>query len=163
MKVTFIKKGVRRYAVVVERDRYPDLWCGSIGSDDFLPHDLLHFFAEAEFGLDNAVFGDLARGGNARIFQAFDPKLTTKLWRRERIKRTRLPEGRRSEELAWSLHEGWRTKTLAPALQQKLNELAQRWHELQIGGSLTLDWLRPEGRRSQPPRKRHAPATARRR
>ena len=71
MKVTFVKKGERRYAVEVHRDRYPDLWCGSIGYDDRLPHDLLHFVAEAEFGLDGAVFGDLAMGGNARIFQSF--------------------------------------------------------------------------------------------
>ena len=73
MKVTFVKKDERRYAVEVSRDRYPDLWCGTIGYDDWLPHDLLHFVAEAEFGLDGAVFGDLAAGGNARIFQSFDP------------------------------------------------------------------------------------------
>lgn len=48
MKVTFVKKGSRRYAVEVRRDRYPDLWCGSIGYDDELPHDLLHFVGEAE-------------------------------------------------------------------------------------------------------------------
>jgi hypothetical protein len=100
MKVTFVKKGVRRYAVEVSRDRYPDLWCGSIGYDDFLPHDLLHFVAEAEFGLDGAVFGDLAAGGNARIFQSFDQELTAKMWRKQRIRPTRLPEGRRSEQLA---------------------------------------------------------------
>jgi hypothetical protein len=34
VKVTFVKKDARRYAVVVRRDRYPDLWCGSIGYDD---------------------------------------------------------------------------------------------------------------------------------
>jgi hypothetical protein len=73
MKVTFVKKGAPRYAVEVTRGRYPDLWCGSIGHDDFLPHDLLHFGAEAEFGLDGAVFGDLAAGGNACIFQPTDP------------------------------------------------------------------------------------------
>jgi hypothetical protein len=78
MKVTFVKKGARRYAVEVKRERYPDLWCGSIGYDDFLPHDLLHFVAEAEFGLDGAVFGDLAAGGNARIFQPTDPRLVAK-------------------------------------------------------------------------------------
>ena len=69
MKVTFVKTGERRYAVHVSRDRYPDLWCGSIGYDDRLPHDLMHFFAEAEYGLDGAIFGDLAAGGNARLFR----------------------------------------------------------------------------------------------
>jgi hypothetical protein len=163
VNVTFIKKDTRRYAVVVRRDRYPDLWCGSIGCDEFLPHDLLHFVAEAEFGLDGAIFGDLATGGNARLFQSFDQELTAKLWRKQRIKRTRLPEGRRSEELAWELHEGWRMRSLPAPLLQKLDDLAARWHALQIGGSLTLEWPRPEGRRRHPARKHRRPATARRR
>ena len=162
MKVTFLKKGARRYAVEVRRDRYPDLWCGSIGYDDFLPHDLLHFVAEAEFGLDGAVFGDLAAGGNARIFQPTDPKLVAKMWREERKNRTRLPEGRRSEELARELEQGWRARTLGPELQQKLDGLAERWHALQVGRSLTLDWPRPEGRRHAA-RERRRPPTARRR
>jgi hypothetical protein len=162
MKVTFAKKSSRRYAVEVDRDRYPDLWCGTIGYDDWLPRDLLHFVAEAEFGLDGAVFGDLAAGGNARIFQAFDQDLTTKLWRKQRIRRTRLPEGRRSEELAWELERGWRARRLPPELQQKLDDLAEQWHALQVGGSLTLEWPRQEGRRPHPARRRRRPATARR-
>jgi hypothetical protein len=158
MKVTFVKKGARRYAVEVRRDRYPDLWCGSIGYDDFLPHDLLHLVAEAEFGLDGAVFGDLAAGGNARIFQSVDQELTARMWRRQRIRPTRLPEGRRSEELAWELEQGWRARTLEPELQQKLDDLAERWHALQVGQSLTLEWPRPEGRKRHPPRDRRRPA-----
>ena len=163
MKVTFVKKGERRYAVEVHRDRYPDLWCGSIGYDAWLPHDLLHFVAEAEFGLDGAVFGDLAAGGNARIFQSSDPQLTAKMWRKQRMSRTRLPDGRRSEELVRELEQGWRAKTLPPELQQKLDDLAERWHALQVGGSLTLEWPRPEGRRRHPPRERRRPTATRQR
>jgi hypothetical protein len=158
----FVKKGAQRCTVEVSRDRYPDLWCGTIGYDDSLPHDLLHFVAEAEYGLDGAVFGDLAAGGNARIFQSCDQDLTTKLWRKQRIRRTRLPAGRRSEELAWELEQRWRARTLEPRLQLKLDDLARRWHALQVGGSLTLEWPRPEGRRRHQPRKRRRPATARR-
>jgi hypothetical protein len=161
VKVTFVKKGERRYAVEVSRNRYPDLWCGSIGYDESLPHDLLHFVAEAEFDLDGGIFGDLAAGGNARIFQSFDPALTTKLWRKQRIRRTRLPDGRRSEQLAWELEQGWRARTLPSALQLKLDDLAQRWQALQVGGSLTLEWPRPEGRRRHPPRERRRPAAVR--
>jgi len=163
VKVTFVRKGERRYGLEVHRDRYPDLWCGTIGYDDRLPHDLLHFVAEAEFGLDGAVFGDLAAGGNARIFQSFDPQQTTKMWRKQRIRRTRLPDGRRSEQLAWELEQGWRAKTLPPELQQKLEDLAERWHALQVGGSLTLEWPRPEGRRRYPPRERRRPTATRQR
>jgi hypothetical protein len=163
MKVTFTKRDSRRYSVHVERERAPDLWCGSIGYDDWLPHDLLHFVAEAGFGLDGAVFGDLAAGGNARIFQPVDKTLVAKLWRKQRIHRTRLPEGRRSEERAWELETGWRARTLPPQLEQKLDDLAARWHALQVGGSLTLEWPRPEGRKRHPPRDRRRPAAARRR
>ena len=163
MKVTFVKKGERRYAVEVRRERYPDLWCGSIGYDDRLPHDLLHFVAEAEYGLDGGVFGDLAAGGTARIFQSYDQELTAKLWRRQRIRRIRLSDGRRSEQLAWELEQGWRARSLEPGLQQRLDDLGERWHALQVGGSLTLEWPRPEGRRHHPPRDRRRPAAARRR
>lgn len=163
MKVRFVKTGERRYAVEVSRERYPGLWCGSIGYDEWLPHDVLHFVAEAEYGLDGGIFGDLAAGGNARIFMPVDREQIAKTKRRERIRRTRLPDGRRSEELAWELYRGWQTRALAPPLQQKLDEFAARWHALQVGQSLTLEWPRPEGRKRHPPRKRRRPATARRR
>jgi hypothetical protein len=163
VKVTFVKKRARRYAVHVSRDRFPDLRCGSIGYDDRLPHDLLHFVAEAEYGLDGGVFGDLASGGNARIFIPVDTELVAKMWRRQRIRPTRLTDGRRSEELAAGLERGWRARTLPAGLQQKLDDLAARWQALQVGGSLTLEWPRPEGRRHHAPRDRRRPAAARRR
>jgi hypothetical protein len=162
MKVHFIKTGERRYAVEVSRERYADLRCGSVGYDDWLPHDVLHFVAEAEYGLDGGIFGDLATGGNARIFMPVDRSLIPKMWRGQRIRPTRLPDGRRSEELARQLEQGWRARTLPVELQQKLDELAARWHGLQVGGSLTLEWPRPEGRR-HPPRERRRPTAARRR
>ena len=164
MKVTFVKKGDRRYAVEVHRDRYPDLWCGSIGYDDYLPHDLLHFVAEAEFSLDGGVFGDLAAGGNARIFIPADKKLVAKMWRANRRRRTRLTDGRRSEELAAALERAWTMhrrgeKVGNPECERLLpllDELAERWHGLQVGGSMTLPWPRPERRRAKPAaRRRH--------
>jgi len=89
--------------------------------------------------------------------------LTTRLWRKQRIRPTRLPDGRRSEELAGELYQGWQARTLPPRLQQKLDDLAQRWQALQVGGSLTLEWPRPEGRKRHPPRERRRQAAARRR
>jgi hypothetical protein len=163
MKVRFVKTGGRRYAIEVSRERYPDLRCGSVGYDDWLPHDVLHFVAEAEYGLEGGIFGDLATGGNARIFMPVDRELIPKMWRRQRIRPTRLPDGRRSEELASQLAHGWRTRRLPQELQQKLDDLGTRWHRLQIGGSLTLEWPRPEGRRRHPARDRRRPTAARRR
>jgi hypothetical protein len=157
MKVTFTKDGARRYSVYVSRERKVDLRCGSIGYDDWLPHDLLHFVAEAEYELDGAIFGDLAAGGNARLFMPVDRELVAKMWRKQRIRRTRLPDGRRSEELAWELDRGWRARSLPPPMLQKLDGLAERWHALQVGESLTLEWPRPEGRKRHPPRDRRRP------
>jgi hypothetical protein len=144
VRVTFTKKE-RRYDVYVSRDRAPDLFIRSApGYDDWLPHDLLHFVAESEFGLDQGVFGALAAGSNARIFIPVDPKLVAKTWRRQRIKKTRLPQGRRSEELAGELELGWRARSLEPSLLAKLDTLAEEWNALPSGGTLTLDWPRQE-------------------
>jgi hypothetical protein len=161
MRVRFIKKE-HRYDVYVDRDRATDLFIRSApGYDDWLPHDVLHFVAEAEFGLDDGIFGHLATGGNARIFIPVDPRETTKLWRQNRIKKVKLPDGRRSEQLAWRLERGWRARTLEPALLAKLDALAERWHALPLGGALTLDWPRAEtSRRANRPAS--AAASARR-
>jgi hypothetical protein len=149
VNVTFVKSGARRYGVRVERDRAPALCIESApGYDDHLPHDLLHFVAEAEFDLDGGVFGDLAAGGNARTFVPVDTTLVAKMWRKERKHRTRLPDGRRSEEVAGALYAAWRTRRgddpLTERLIPKLDELARRWQALPVGGSLTLEWPRAE-------------------
>ena len=160
VNVTFVKSGARRYGVRVERVRAPALCIESApGYDDHLPHDVLHFVAEAEFGLDGGVFGDLAAGGNARIFVPVDRTLVAKMWRRERKHRTRLPDGRRSEELAAALYAAWHKRRSddprVDRLIPSLDDLAQRWHALPAGGSLTLEWPRAErGRRGA----RHANA-----
>jgi hypothetical protein len=161
MKVTFTKER-RRYAVLVERDNRPALFGYGPGHDEDLPHDLLHFFAEAEFGLDDGIFGALAAGRPAKLFIPVDPKETVKIWRRNRIKRVRLADGRRSEQLAGRLERQWRERSGDPTLLAKLDDLAARWSALQVGGSLTLEWPRPEGRKLHPPQKRRRPATARR-
>jgi hypothetical protein len=153
MRVSFTKDH-RRYGVYVHRDKAPDLWMYGPGYDDDLPHDLLHFVAEAEFGLDAGVFGDVAAGGNAKIFIPVDPTLVPKLWRQKRMHKYVLPDGRRSEELAGELDRGWRERSLPEPLLEKLDELASQWRRLQVGQSLTLDWPRPEGRKRHPPRER---------
>jgi hypothetical protein len=155
VRVSFTKTAARRYSVYVERDNAPALAISSApGFDVYLPHDLLHFVAEAEFGLDGGVFGDLAAGGNARIFIPVDKDLVAKTWRRNRMKKHRLPDGHRSEELAGALERAWgarRHGTPPPPelepLMGKLDILAEQWHALAVGESLTLEWPRPERRR----------------
>jgi hypothetical protein len=161
VRVRFTKQE-RRYDIYVERDRATDLFMRSApGYDDWLPHDVLHFVAESEYGLDGGVFGHLAAGGNARIFIPVDPKETAKIWRHARMKKVRLPDGRRSEELAGQLERGWRARTLEPGLLARLDALAEHWHALPLGGELTLEWPRAEsGKRGGRPA--NAAASARR-
>ncbi|MES1246937.1 MAG: hypothetical protein ABUS54_04610 [Actinomycetota bacterium] len=151
MRVSFTKDH-HRYGVYVHRDEAPDLWIYGPGYDDDLPHDLLHFVAEAEYGLDGGVFGDVAAGGNAKIFVPVDPTLVAKVWRQKRIEKCVLPDGSRSEVLAGELHRGWRDRSLPAPLLAKLDALAAQWRGLAIGESLTLEWPRPEGRKRHPPR-----------
>src|SRR3954471_10991301 len=110
MRVTFRKTNQRRYGVHVQRDAAPALWMYGPGYDDDLPHDLLHFVVEAEFGLDGAVFGDVAAGGNAKLFQPVDKALVATMWRKKRMHRYVLPEGMRSERLAGVLKTAWKAR-----------------------------------------------------
>ena len=169
MRVEIRKTGVRRYGVFVEREKAPDLWVNSApGYDEWLPHDLLHFVGEAEWGMDGAVFGQLAAGGDPGLFLPADPKLVPAAVRkRKRVRRGPRPRGRRSElivtvlEAAWKarhghakLHDLWEEQRAAArvepakleAVMPQLDRLAEEWHALHIGESLSLEWPRPERR-----------------
>jgi hypothetical protein len=169
MLVHFRKSGRRRYGVLVERTSGPEVIVEPApGYDDFLPHDLLHFVAEAEWGIDGAVFGQLAAGGDPGLFVPVDEELLAKWVRSRKLRRTERPRGQRSEAIAAVLDAAWRARAgkaplpehwqvvLAAARVEpeelrrvlvSLDDLARRWHKLQIGGSLALEWPRPEGRR----------------
>ena len=156
MNVIFTKTGERRYSVRVERDRAPALWIRSApGYDDYLPHDVLHFVAEAEFGLDGAVFGDLAAAGTRASSYRSTRRSSRRCGASSGTHRHRLPDGRLSEQLAAALEAAWRNRLAGTradearieAVVPKLDELARRWHGLQLGESLALTWPRPEGRR----------------
>jgi hypothetical protein len=168
VNVSFRKTGARRYGVWVERELAPALMMDPApGFDEFLPHDLLHFVAEAEWGLDGAVFGRLASGADAGTFWPVDQALVRKAMRRRKKTRVR-PRGRRSELLAGILEEAWHSRrgrrplpddwadrlTAARAeaadverIVSSLDDLAERWHALHLGEALELEWPRPEGRR----------------
>lgn len=170
MRVTFTKTGLRRYGVLVDRERAPQVAINPApGWHDYLPHDLLHFVAEAEWKLDGAVFGQLARGGDANMFVPTDHALIPRAMRdRKRAKRgAPKPKGRRSEILAHLIEDAWEIRhghstlpenwderlahaRVSPARLERVVDyadgLAERWHGLHVGESISLEWPRPEKR-----------------
>jgi hypothetical protein len=170
MKVSFAKTGERRYGVIVRRERAPEVVMNPApGYDDYLPHDMLHFVAEAEWKLNGAVFGQLAAGGDAGTFHPVDQSLVARAMRdrKRRKRRAGKPKGRRSEALAHVLEHAWNARRgLEPLpgdwqeqlvtarvsserlerVVDRLDDLAERWHSLRIGEELTLEWPGPERR-----------------
>lgn len=170
MKVSFVKTADRRYGVLVERERAPEVVMHPApGYDDYLPHDLLHFVAEAEWKLNGAVFGQLAAGGDAGTFFPVDQSQVARAMRQRKRHKRRAgkPKGRRSEVLANILDHAWNARRGRKPLPRdwkeqldsarvsrerlesvldRLDELAARWHSLRVGDQLTLEWPGPERR-----------------
>jgi hypothetical protein len=174
MLVHFRKTGQRRYGVWVERDAAPPMMMHPApGFDPYLPHDVLHFVADAEWGIDEAVFGQLAAGGDAGTFWPVERDVPNK-WAHRGERLRKLGSGRGSERLAGLLEIAWHARRTGEPLPQdwalrladagvedgdgfervvtQLDALARRWHALQVGGTLTLEWPRPEGRPLRPTR-----------
>lgn len=97
------------------------------GFDEYLPHDLLHFVAEAEWGLDG---GRSEQRASVLVYA----------WAAHR-RHGRLPEYWRDRLAELRLDERQLERVLT-----MLDELAERWHRLAVGESITLDWPRPERR-----------------
>ena len=109
MQVRFERTGQRRYAVAVLRSEHGDLRMEPApGYSDLIPHDLVHMVVEEQFGLRDAIFGQLAAGGNAGTFVPTE-ELRTKAWARqvERRNRSTGSEMERSEALAAQVYPRW--------------------------------------------------------
>src|SRR6478735_5837398 len=167
MQVRFERTGQRRYAVAVLRSLHGDLRMDPApGYSDLIPHDLVHWVVEDEFGLRDGIFGQLAAGGNAGTFVPTE-ELRTKAWARqiERRNRSTGTEMARSEDLAaevyprWLRHSGHLpgshyalqdppptglTETDLARAFRRLDELSALWRGIDVGASMTVAWPWPE-------------------
>ena len=169
MEVTFTRTGERRYRVIVEREKASDLIMDPApGYDPFLPHDLVHLLVECEWGIRTGIFGQLAAGGDAGTFR---PLRMADLRKQRAIGQRLRSAGRhdtgKSERLAHLAHVAWQIRQghkvapwdfeahrQAPEVDTaildrtlaRLDQLAERWHALGVGGSITLSWPWPEAR-----------------
>jgi len=162
MRVVFTKGPGTSYEVAVHREIGPQLAPrNGPGGHPYLPHDLVHFIVEVESGLRHGVLGQLAAGDNG-LFWPADPAERSKASRRHRSKRGRSPvrvqaDTARSEELVgiavplWESRRGLThglpayvtAKPLPPEIDRivtRLDDYADRWHALPVGGCLTVDW-----------------------
>ncbi len=70
MQIIFERTGPRHYAVEVRPIGAPVLRMDPApGFDRWFPHDLQHLVVEEQLGLDNGIYGRLAKGGTASTFQ----------------------------------------------------------------------------------------------
>lgn len=189
MKVTFTKTDGARYSVAITHENGPELVTRQApGYDEYMPHDLAHFLVEEQFGLRLGVFGQLAAGGEG----IFAPAPQDRSGRTRRTAHRAADTGRadmeRSERLVtlcqplWEIRSGRKPAvpavvdmTLATPFQvdrmmYRFDEIAERWHALEPGESLTLEWPKAltfntggssEGRRSQDRSDRRVRAGAR--
>ena len=158
MHVSFTKAAARRYSIAIEREHGPVLVPRfAPGFDDLMPHDLAHYLVEEYFEIQLGVWGQLAAGGGGIFAPA--PQDNSLRYRRrvQRIGAIGRQDMQRSERLvvitvaAWEqsidrvTHQtGSSLKEVDPeALRgavRRMDEVAQRWHELPSGGSLAFTW-----------------------
>lgn len=143
MNVIFKKTGVRGYGVFIKRENLPDLEMNPApGFDELMPHDLLHFLVEQEFGLRHAVFGQVAAGGTSGTFrQSASESKSAKTDARERRKINRkgkalmksdLVEYAQSERATFVCWHDW----LSHSPDEKLRSLAK---DMKITADSILD------------------------
>jgi hypothetical protein len=134
MQVEFRKTGERRYAVKIRREGLPDLEMNPApGFDELMPHDLLHFLVEQEFGLQNAIYGQLERGGTAGTFhQVSDEKSDKRAASRQRRKtakrgekmlKTSLDEYAKSERATYICMYEWFSDSADEKLKIRAREM----------------------------------------
>jgi hypothetical protein len=172
MRVSFERTGERRYGVRVVVEGHPPRYTNPApGFHEYIPHDLVHYVAEAELRMRDGVFGRAARGGSAFLLdgEALSGRARSREQRRQRKREARLNERdaqagsdmERAERLALLCDVAWRRRNgqrgdlkpwLAPAppttaesaiverLVDRLDEVAQRWNALPVGGSLSFEW-----------------------
>ncbi|MBD0424639.1 hypothetical protein H0H10_36675 [Streptomyces sp. TRM S81-3] len=162
MRVVFTKGPGTSYDIAVHRETGAALAPrNGPGGHPYLPHDLVHFLAEAEAGIKLGVYGRLAAGDNGMFWPA-DPTERNKAARRRKSKPVKpSPQAQadmaRSEELAgiavpvWEVRRGFakdlpayvRADEIPPVVDRivtRLDEYADRWHALPVGGTLELIW-----------------------
>jgi hypothetical protein len=159
MKVTFTKTGEHRYKITVDRVGQPPITMDpAAGYDPRLPHDAAHFLVEDELKIAGGVFGQLAAGGSANTFYPADPKIAKKSRKRgSKIAKANKADALLAEHAIYAAQSRWESHDIIPETKlppgdiqriiSRFDEFAQRWSKLQIGGSISLEWMKRPAKR----------------
>ena len=153
VRVTFTRTGERRYAIEVDRGSGALMHMPQApGFDRWLPHDLVHFVVERHCGLAGGVFGQLAAGGDAGTFFTIPHRRRDSARRRSaRLGALGRADMARSERLTGACMAAWHARRgdrwpfaetvgaddaagMSDALLAELDDVAARWHAVQVGG-----------------------------
>ncbi|TDC87776.1 hypothetical protein [Actinomadura sp. 7K507] len=168
MEVTFERTGERRYATVITLPgRGPRRMDPAPGYDENIPHDLVHYLAEAELGLTSGVYGRAAAGGGGFVqtdATPGDPRRRAREQRRLKKREASLARADRGDmarseyfaglcDIVWRRRAGaetpeWAAREPVPPedlptvdrILSHLDELAPLWRDLPVGGALTFTW-----------------------
>ena len=160
MLVTFLRAGERRYAVRVAVEGGPILeMCPAPGYDPLMPHDLQHFIVERAFGMEGAIYGQLAAvttaglGSIRKAYRAIGTHVAAGHCtpreaargrrRRERKARQLAPSQRtdcaRSERATYICLHDWLSHSADPALRTQASKMKE-------GVAHILATMRPDER-----------------
>lgn len=156
MVVVFRRTGERRYAVEVKRPPFSDLEMNPApGYDSFIPHDLMHLVVEAALGLTEAIYGQLAAGGDAGTFRRSDKangssREIARLRRRLKTRGAKLLEHGRgdcaqSERATYICLQEWLSRSKAAKRTATAAAMAQQAKEVRdVAGDAELAALTPK-------------------
>ena len=136
MKVEFRKTAERGYAVKILRENSPVLEMNPApGFDDLMPHDLCHLIVEQVLGIENAIFGHVAKNGISWSFRN-QPSETSNTRedsrRRRKDKRKSISSVKqnqedyaRSERATYVCWQHWLSKSPDPKLKRRAEEMKE--------------------------------------
>lgn len=134
MKVEFSKIGGRRYAVKILRDNAPILEMNPApGFDELMPHDLCHLIVEQVLYIENAIFGQAAKGSGTFRNQPSET-LNNKNDSRERRKAKQKAKNSvkqnqedyaKSERATFVCWQNWLSKSSESKLKSRAEEMRE--------------------------------------
>jgi hypothetical protein len=174
MKITLHRTDPKRYWTAILRDDGASFEIRGIGFMGAAPHDLVHFVVERELGLGNGFWGTVAAGGifgsmgpvaGRRPFHADAKSAALIKANQDDLNDAELLVGAFTDALDQGLPHlilalGRFTKAGAIKNARVGNDVALRvldvlqkmqgaFDALPLGGTMTLDWAEPKGRRAK--------------